>query len=135
MGNSKANRNHHNRLVTDLFREIRRTKKRFLSLLIMNLLAVGFLAGLRMTAPDMQKTVDEYYDRQHLMDVRIVSSLGLTDEDLEAVSKLEGVEAAEDTETMVKNADLPTFLRVIRPGRLTGWTFWRGACRSPRRNA
>ena len=95
MGNSKANRNHPNRLVTDLFREIRRTKKRFLSLLIMNLLAVGFLAGLRMTAPDMQKTVDEYYDRQHLMDVRIVSSLGLTDEDLEAVSKLEGVEAAE----------------------------------------
>ena len=72
-----------------------RTKKRFFSLLIMNLLAVGFLAGLRMTAPDMQNTVDEYYDEQQLMDVRIVSTLGLTQEDLEAVTALEEVETAE----------------------------------------
>ena len=95
---SEDRQNHHerpNRLFTDLIREIMRTKKRFFSLLIMNLLAVGFLAGLRMTAPDMQNTVDEYYDEQQLMDVRIVSTLGLTREDLEAVGALEEVEAAE----------------------------------------
>jgi len=65
------------RLITDMYREIRRTRKRFLSLFLMNLLAVGFLAGLRMTAPDMQRTMDAYYDRQHFMDVRILSALGL----------------------------------------------------------
>ena len=72
-----------------------RTKKRFFSLLIMNLLAVGFLAGLRMTAPDMQNTVDRYYDEQHLMDVRVVSTLGLTRDDLEALRAVKGVEEAE----------------------------------------
>ena len=47
-----------NRLCTDMLREIRNTRKRFLSLFVMNFLAVGFLAGLRMTAPDMQDPVD-----------------------------------------------------------------------------
>ena len=62
----------HNRLWTDAFREIAHTKKKFISLLIMNFLAVGFLAGLRMTAPDMKHSLDVYYDEQNLMDVRIV---------------------------------------------------------------
>ena len=83
------------RLLVDTIREILHTKKRFLSLFVMSLLAVGFLAGLRMTAPDMQYTVDRYYDRQHFMDVRLVSMLGLTGEDLQAVSQQQGVSAAE----------------------------------------
>ena len=83
------------RLLTDTVREILHTKKRFLSLFVMSLLAVGFLAGLRMTAPDMHNTLDHYYDRQHFMDVRLVSMLGLTEEDLQAVSQLQGVSAAE----------------------------------------
>ena len=84
-----------NRLLTDTIREILHTKKRFLSLFVMSLLAVGFLAGLRMTAPDMHNTLDHYYDRQHFMDVRLVSMLGLTEDDLQAVSQLPGVSAAE----------------------------------------
>ena len=79
----------------DTVREILHTKKRFLSLFVMSLLAVGFLAGLRMTAPDMHNTLDRYYDRQHFMDVRLISMLGLTEEDLQAVSQLQGVSAAE----------------------------------------
>ena len=77
-------------LLTDTVREILHTKKRFLSLFVMSLLAVGFLSGLRMTAPDMHNTVDHYYDRQHFMDVRLISMLGLTKEDLEAVSRAPG---------------------------------------------
>ena len=72
------------RLLTDTIREILHTKKRFLSLFVMSLLAVGFLAGLRMTAPDMQNTVDHYYDRQNFMDLRLISMLGLTQDDLQA---------------------------------------------------
>ena len=88
-------RRRENMLLVDTLREILHTKKRFLSLFVMSLLAVGFLSGLRMTAPDMHTTVDHYYDRQHFMDVRLVSMLGLTEEDLEAVSLEPGVKAAE----------------------------------------
>ena len=89
------NRKKGSRLLTDTIREILHTKKRFLSLFVMSFLAVGFLAGLRMTAPDMQNTLDHYYDRQHFMDVRLISMLGLTEEDLEAVSNYPGVSKAE----------------------------------------
>ena len=51
-----------NLLLTDAVREILHTKKKFVSLLIMNFLAVGFLSGLRMTAPDMKQSLDVYYD-------------------------------------------------------------------------
>ena len=94
IGNRKSSR-----LLTDTLREILHTKKRFLSLFVMSFLAVGFLAGLRMTAPDMQTTLDHYYDRLHFMDLRIVSMLGLTEDDLEAVSRVPGVAAAEGSYT------------------------------------
>ncbi len=82
-------------IFVDTIREILHTKRRFLSLFVISLLAVGFLAGLRMTAPDMQNTVDHYYDRQCFMDVRLLSMLGFTEEDLQALSQVPGVKAAE----------------------------------------
>ena len=88
------------RLLTDTAREILHSKKRFLSLFVMSFLAVGFLAGLRMTAPDMQTTLDHYYDRLRFMDLRIVSMLGLTEEDLQAVSGVPGVLEAEGSYTL-----------------------------------
>ena len=78
----------HNRLLTDAVREILHTKRKFISLLIMNFLAVGFLAGLRMTAPDMKHSLDVYYDEQNLMDLRIVSTLGMTQDDIDALRNL-----------------------------------------------
>ena len=78
----------HNRLLTDAVREILHTKRKFISLLIMNFLAVGFLAGLRMTAPDMKHSLDVYYDEQNLMDLRIVSTLGMTQDDIDALKNL-----------------------------------------------
>ena len=86
-------------IFVDTIREILHTKRRFLSLFVMSLLAVGFLAGLRMTAPDMQNTVDHYYDRQCFMDVRLLSMLGFTEEDLQALSQVPGVKAAEGSRT------------------------------------
>ena len=74
----------HNRLVTDTLREIRHTFPRFLSLLILSSLAVCFLAGLRVTAPDMKASADAYFDAQQLMDLRIASTLGLTEDDITA---------------------------------------------------
>lgn len=67
-----------NRLTTDAVREVRFTFSRFLSILVLSALAVAFLAGLRTTAPDMEYTADNYYDRTHLMDGYAISTLGLT---------------------------------------------------------
>ena len=89
-----------NRMITDAVREVRHTLSRFLSLFLLSALAVAFLAGLRTTAPDMEYTADAYYDRLGLMDLRVLSTLGLTDEDVAVLSSQEGVEKAEGAYTV-----------------------------------
>lgn len=84
-----------NRMNTDAMREIKNTMSRFLSLFLLSALAVAFLSGLRTTAPDMKYTADDYFDRTGLMDARVLSTLGLTDEDIDALAAVPGVEAAE----------------------------------------
>lgn len=82
-------------LKKDLIREIRKTRSRFLSILMLVMIAVCFLFGLRMAAPDMEASMDAYLDRQKLMDVHIMSTLGLTEDDVEAVRQTEGTLGAE----------------------------------------
>ena len=89
-----------NRLTTDAAREIRHTFSRFLSILVLAALAVAFLAGLRATAPDMQYTADNYYDRTGFMDGWVLSTLGLTQGDLDALAAADGVEEVEGAWTV-----------------------------------
>ena len=84
-----------NRLLTDFIREVRHTYSRFLSILLLSALAVAFLVGLRATAPDMEYTADNYYDSHHLMDGYVMSTMGLTQEDLQALAQADGVEQVE----------------------------------------
>lgn len=84
-----------NRLLTDTVREIRHTFTRFLSLLILSALAVCFLAGLRASAPDMKLSADQYFDQQKLMDLHILSSLGLTEGDIKALAAQPDILAAQ----------------------------------------
>ncbi|MDE6259605.1 MAG: FtsX-like permease family protein [Oscillospiraceae bacterium] len=84
-----------NRLTTDAFREIKNTLNRYVSILVLAALAVAFLSGLRSAAPDMQYTADNYYDRTSLMDGYVLSTLGLTEEDLDALAAAAGIEAVE----------------------------------------
>ena len=86
---------HKDRLSTDALREIRNTFSRYLSILVLAALAVAFLSGLRTAAPDMQYTADNYYDRTHLMDGYVLSTLGMTEEDLDALAAAGGVESVE----------------------------------------
>ena len=84
-----------NRLLTDFIREVRHTYSRFLSILLLSALAVAFLVGLRATAPDMEYTADNYYDSHHLMDGYVLSTMGLTQEDLQALAQADGVDQVE----------------------------------------
>ena len=63
--------------------EIRKTKARFLSIFVIAALGVAFFAGIRATAPDMNLTADSFYDATDLMDIRILGTLGITQEDLD----------------------------------------------------
>ena len=59
---------------------------------MMAFLGVGFFAGVRATSPDMVDTLDKYYDSQNVYDIQVMSTLGLTDEDIGEISKIENVE-------------------------------------------
>lgn len=76
-----------------IFRTIRSSLSRFLAILAIVALGVGFLAGLLSSPVDMRFSADHYYDETHMYDVRVVSTLGLTDDDLEAVKQVDGVNA------------------------------------------
>ena len=79
-------------LLKNSVKEIKNTYKRFISILLMAFLGVGFFAGLRATSPDMLKTIDNYYKEQNVYDIQILSTLGLTSNDVEEISKIENVE-------------------------------------------
>lgn len=89
-GNKKKNR-----IFTIGIREIRTSFPRFISLFIMSLLGVFCFSGLQATAPDMRESLDRYLDEQSLYDIRIVSTMGLTAEDLGAIQALDVVDGAE----------------------------------------
>ncbi|WP_165248268.1 FtsX-like permease family protein [Adlercreutzia sp. ZJ141] len=87
----------------EIVRSITGTLGRFVAIAAIVALGCGFYAGLRMTAPDMDASADRYYDGTALMDVRVVSTLGLTDDDVEALRQVEGVDAvmpARETDVM-----------------------------------
>ena len=79
-------------LMKDSVKEIKNTYKRFLSILLMAFLGVGFFAGIRATSPDMVDTIDKYYDNQNVYDIQVMSTLGLTENDINEISKIENVD-------------------------------------------
>ena len=88
---------------TETLRSITHSFGRFLAIAAIVALGTGFYAGLRMTAPDMKLAADEYFDGTSLMDIRVLSTLGLTDDDIAALRHVEGVEAvmpARETDVM-----------------------------------
>ena len=81
-------------LIKNSFKEISKTKRRFLSILIMAFLGVGFYAGLVACSPDMQDSLDKYVDKSNMYDIDVISTLGLTNEDINAIKEIDGVENA-----------------------------------------
>ncbi len=82
-------------LRKDFRREIKKGFGRFVSILLIAALGVAFYSGIRSSMYAMQMTADTVYDKENLMDIRVVGTLGLTDGDLNAISQIEGVELAE----------------------------------------
>ena len=72
-------------------RTFKSTASRFAAVFAIVALGVGFLAGLNATPIDMKESMERYMDNGNFYDLRIVSTLGLTDEDVDALRQVEGV--------------------------------------------
>ena len=82
-------------LHKDFWMEIKKTKARFISIFCIVSLGVAFFSGIQASSPDMRLSGDAYYTENKMMDLKVVGTLGLTENDVDALKKIEGVEWAE----------------------------------------
>ena len=75
--------------------EIRKTMGRFVSIFFIVALGVAFYSGIRASEPSMRISGDSYFDKEELMDVRVMGTMGLTEEDVRAIEETDGIERAE----------------------------------------
>lgn len=79
----------------NLFRDIKKSISRFLSIVVIIAVGVAFYVGVRATSPDMKMSADNYFEKINFMDFKIVSTLGLTEDDLAEIRSVKGVSRAE----------------------------------------
>ena len=84
-----------NKILINSFRTIKRMFPRFLALLIISFLGSFAFVGLQSTSPNMIDTLDVYLDAADVYDIRIVSTLGLTNDDLNEIKKIDEVKEIE----------------------------------------
>ena len=82
-------------LHKDFWMEIRKSRARFISIFCIVALGVAFFSGIQAASPDMRLSGDAYYNESKLMDLKIVGTMGLTKDDVEAVKKLDGIDTVE----------------------------------------
>ena len=82
-------------LRKDFYMEIRRSMGRFLSIFFIVAIGCAFFSGIRSSEPDMRYSGDAYFDAKNLMDIQVVSTMGLTDDDLAAIENVDGILKAE----------------------------------------
>lgn len=77
----------------DIWRTIVKSKKRYVSIMIITALGVTMLTGLKAGCVDLRLSADQFYDEAKLYDIQVLSTLGLDQSDIEALSNLGGVHA------------------------------------------
>ena len=110
-------------LFTEITRTIKGSLARFLAIAGIVALGCGFFAGLKMASPDMQEAAHTFYANQHLYDLRVISTLGLSEKDIHALASVEGVEAVMPSRTVDVMATLTSSqstarVSSFRPGEL-----------------
>ena len=89
----------------DIIKTIVKGKKRFMALAVITALGVCMMSGLKASCDDLRISADDFYDKQNLFDIMVVSTMGLTEEDVESLAKIEGIEEVEGaySETVYTN--------------------------------
>ena len=97
----------------NLFRDVKGTLSRFLSIVIIIAMGVAFYAGIRATSPDMKISADSYFNETEFMDFKLISTLGLTEDDITQVKKLETVNWNTGICTILIQKNILTGLKVL----------------------
>lgn len=79
-------------LHKNIIREISRTKSRFLSILAIIAISTGFFTGVKAASPSMLETGRNYFNTNNLMDIRLLSTVGFDDDDIEAIRNSESTD-------------------------------------------
>ena len=87
-------------LIKEILRSIKRSLSRFISIIAIVALGTCFFAGINAVSPDMRATADKYFNEKKLMDINVVSTIGLTDSDAWEISGIDGVEAVMPSKTV-----------------------------------
>ncbi|MFG6378055.1 MAG: FtsX-like permease family protein [Lachnospiraceae bacterium] len=87
-------------LKKDFFRELRKNRGRFISVFFIVLLGSAFFSGIRSSKPDMELSAEKYYDDTKLLDLKILSPVGFTEEDIDSIKNTKGVAKAYGAYTM-----------------------------------
>ena len=100
--------------LKDIFREIKISLGRFLSILCIVAIGVAFFAGIKASAPDMKNSADMYFDTYNVQDIQIYSTLGLTKKDVKAIQKLKGVKSVQPNFSMDTLSQIDSTQMVIK---------------------
>ena len=101
--------------ATVIRRSIRGSLGRFLAIIGIVALGCGFFAGLQMSGADMRVAADRYYDGTNLWDIRLISTLGFSDDDVDRVREIDGIEEVMpsiSTDVMMEMGDEQAAVRV-----------------------
>ena len=107
-----------------VLRTVRSSRSRFLAIFAIVALAVMFLSGLLVSTPYMQYSAGKFNNASALMDIRIVGTLGLTQDDVDAVAKLDGVGAVMPAYTVDTELTLPNGENITTRVHSVKGTFW-----------
>ena len=103
----------------DFIREITKNKGRFLSVFFIVLLGAAFFSGIRSAEGDMKVSADRYYDEVNYMNLRVLGTLGLTDDDLADIAKTDGVKVVYGGKTVEVLHDIGESEQVVKLIALT----------------
>ena len=78
-------------LHKDFWMEVRKSRARFISIFCIVALGVAFFSGIQASSPDMRLSGDAYYNESKLMDLKVVGTMGLTDDDIQALNSGRGM--------------------------------------------
>lgn len=101
-------------LIKDTLHEIRKSLGRFFSIMAIVALGVAFLAGIKVSAPMMRDTTDQYMDNYHMMDLTVMSTLGIEASDIEALSKLDEIKSITGSYTIDTLATIGGSQKVVK---------------------
>ena len=100
--------------LKDIFREIKISLGRFLSILCIVAIGVAFFAGIKASAPDMKNSADTYFDKYNVQDIQVYSTIGLTKKDVADIKKIKGVKSVQPSFSMDTLSQIDSTQMVIK---------------------